>query len=121
MGRPSDSPVTDKALADLVPFLPSAQRQFQPKDDVAAFVRLYQGGKGTIAPVRMSAKVTDEKNIVRSEQETVVDSRSFSAERSADYRVALPLAHLSAGEYLLEVEAQSGDRRVHRTARFAVR
>ena len=121
VGRPSDPRITDKAIAGLVPFLPTAERQFRPNDDVAAFVRLYQGGNGKIAPVRMSAKVTDEKNVVRSEQETVVDSRSFSAERSADYQVALPLAHLSAGEYLLEVEAQSGDRRVHRTARFAVR
>jgi hypothetical protein len=121
VGRPSGSPVTDKVLADLIPFLPTAQRQFQPKDDVAAFLRVYQGGQGKIAPVRISAKVTDDKNVVRSNQEAMLDPTGFSADRSADYRVSLPLAHLSAGAYLLEVEAQSGERRVQRTARFSVR
>jgi hypothetical protein len=32
----------------------------------------------------------------------------------------LPLAHLTPGEFLLEVDAQSGARRVRRTARFSV-
>jgi hypothetical protein len=69
----------------------------------------------------MSVKITDEKNVVRSNHESVLDSTSFSADRSADYKVSLPLARLSAGQFLLEVEAQSGDRRVQRTARFSVR
>jgi VWFA-related protein len=121
IGRPSDSPVTDKTLADLVPFLPSTQRQFQPKDDVAVFLRVYQSGQGKIASVRILAKVTDDKNVVRSNLEAVLDAASFSADRSADYQLSLPLAHLSAGAYLLEVEAQSGERRIQRTARFSVR
>ena len=121
LGRPSDSPITDKALANLIPFLPRTRRQFQSKDDVAAFVRVYQGGNGKLAPVRMSAKVTDEKNVVRSNQEAVLDSASFSAARSADYQLTLPLAHLTPGEYLLDIDAQSGERHVRRTARFTVR
>jgi VWFA-related protein len=120
MGRPSTSAVTDKAIADLVPFLPSTQRQFQPTDNVAAFVRLYQGEKGTIAPVRVSAKVTDDKNVVRSNQDALFDAASFSGDRSADYQFSLPLEHLAAGNYLLEVDAQSGERHVRRTARFSV-
>jgi VWFA-related protein len=120
VGRPSGSPVTDKVLADLIPFLPTAQRQFQPKDDVAAFLRVYQGGQGKIAPVRISAKVTDDKNVVRSNQQAVIDATGFSADRSAAYQVSLPLAKLSAGDYLLEVDAESDGRHVRRTARFSV-
>lgn len=54
-------------------------------------------------------------------QETMLDVENFSAARSADYQVTLPLAQLSAGKYLLEVEAQSADHRVQRAARFTVR
>ena len=84
------------------------------------FLRVYQGGKGKIVPVRVSAKVRDEQNSVRSTQDATLETADFSAARSADYRVSLPLAHLSPGAYLLEVEAQSGARRVQRTARFSV-
>jgi hypothetical protein len=54
-------------------------------------------------------------------QETMLDVENFSAARSADYQVTLPLAQLSAGKYLLEVEPQSADHRVQRAARFTVR
>ncbi len=112
--------VSDAAIADLVPFVPSTIRQFRAIDDVTAFLRVYQGGKKPIAPVQVSARVTDEKNVVRNKREIVLDSTNFSAARSADYQVSLPLEHLSAGQYLLEIEARTGDLRVQRTARFTV-
>jgi len=118
--RPA-SPVTDKAIADLVPFVPTTVRQFQPTDDALAFMRVYQSERKPIVPVKISAKVTDEKNVVRSRQEGVLEPTQFSQARASDYQVSLPLAQLSAGHYLLEVEAQSGTRRVQRTARFTVR
>jgi len=70
--------------------------------------------------VRISAKVTDDKNVVRSNQQAVIDATGFSADRSAAYQVSLPLAKLSAGDYLLEVDAESDGRHVRRTARFSV-
>jgi len=114
------APITDKVIADLVPVMPTTYRQFLTSDDVGVFLRIYQGGKGKIVPVRVSAKVRDEQNGVRSTQEAVLETADFSVARSADYRVSLPLAHLSPGGFLLEVEAQSGTRRVQRTARFSV-
>jgi hypothetical protein len=87
---------------------------------VSVFLRIYQGGKGRVVPVKISAKVTNEKSSVTSNQEAVLEVENFSAARSADYQAALPLAHLSPGQYLLEVDAQSGARRVKRSARFSV-
>ena len=112
--------ISDKAIADLVPFLPTTVREFHSGDDVGVFLRIYQGGKGRIVPVRMTAKVTSDQDKVTSTQEALLDTENFSEARSADYQVTLPLAHLTPGQYLLEVEAQSGARRVKRTARFAV-
>ena len=118
--RPA-APITDKSIADLIPVAPSTHRQFLTSDDVGMFVRVYQGGKGKIVPVRVLAKSERRpKNSVKSTQEAMLEPGDFSAARSADYGASLPLAHLSPGEYLLELEAQSGVRRVQRTARFSV-
>ena len=110
----------DKAIETFVPFLPTTVRQFHTGDEVGLFLRIYQGGKGKIVPVRMTAKVTSDQNKVTSTQEAMLETESFSAARSADYELKLPLAHLTPGDYLLEVDAQSGARHVKRTARFAV-
>jgi hypothetical protein len=63
--------IGDKAITNLVPFLPTTVRQFHTGDDVEVFVRIYQGGKGRIVPVTMIAKVTNEKNSVTSSQEGI--------------------------------------------------
>ena len=117
--RPA-TPIGDKAIENLVPFLPATVRQFHAGDDIGMFVRIWQGGKGRIAPVRVTARVRSETNNVTSTQEAVLESESFSAARSADYQATLPLAQLAPGQYLLEVDAQSGARHVTRTARFSV-
>ena len=112
--------IRDKFISDLVPIAPTTQRQFLTSDNVAVFVRIYQGGKGKIVPVRMTARVKDEKNGIASNHEAMLEVANFSDNRSADFGVSLPLDHLSPGEYLLEVDAQSGARHVTRTARFEV-
>jgi hypothetical protein len=113
-------PIRDKFLSDLVPLVPTTHREFLASDDVAVFVRIYQGGKGRIVPVRMTARVRNEQNAVASNHEGMLEVENFSGNRSADFEVTLPLAHLTPGEYLLEVDAQSGARHAIRTARFRV-
>jgi VWFA-related protein len=113
-------PNRDKFMADLVPLVPTTHRQFLASDDVAMFVRIYQGGKGKIVPVRMTARVKNDKNATASNHEGMLEVENFSEHRAADFEVPLPLDHLSPGEYLLEVDAQSGKRHVTRTARFSV-
>jgi hypothetical protein len=118
--RSPATPVADKVIADLIPVVPTTVRDFDTGDEVTVFLRVYQGGKGRVVPVRMSAKVTNERNGVSSNQEAVLEVDEFGDTRAADYRVALPVAHLAPGAYLLEVEAQSGARRMRRSARFAI-
>jgi len=113
-------PIGDTFIADLIPVAPTTHRQFVPSDSVAVFVRIYQGGKGRIVPVRMLARVKSDSDATASNQESMLEVENFSAARSADYEVSLPLEHLSPGQYLLEVSAQSGARHVIRTARFSV-
>ncbi len=113
-------PIRDKFIADLVPIVPTTHRQFLASDEVSMFLRIYQGGKGKIVPVRMTARVKDERNTIASNQEGLLEVANFSEGRAADFAAALPLDHLSPGEYLLEVDAQSGARHVTRTARFEV-
>jgi VWFA-related protein len=112
--------VADKVIAGLIPVAPTTVREFSTADEVTVFLRVYQGGKGRVVPVRMLAKVTSERNNVTSNQDAVIEVADFGDARSADYRVMLPLAHLAPGDYLLEVEAQSGARRHKRSARFTV-
>ena len=87
---------------------------------MGVLLRIYQGGKGRIVPVRMMARVKSDSDAIASNHESMLEVDTFSAARSADYELSLPLAHLSPGQYLLEVTAQSGARHVTRTARFSV-
>ena len=113
-------PLGDKAIAALIPVSPTTQRAFTSTDDVSAYAKVYQGGKGRILPVKMSAKVTNAANVAVSHQELVLEPEQFGTARAADYRIRLPLAHLDPGDYLFEVEAKSGAPQVRRTIRFSI-
>ena len=118
--RSPAAPVSERTVASLVPIVPTAARTFRPEDDVQVFLRVYQGGKHRVAPVRMLAKITNGEGNIVSRQESVIETPQFGEARTADYRIALPVAHLVPGEYLLEVEAQAGAPRLRRTARFSI-
>jgi hypothetical protein len=118
--RAPAAPVADKAIAALIPIGPTTQRTFTASDDVDVFARVYQGGKGRLVPVRMSAKVTNAGNLAVSGQDMVLEPEQFGIARAADYRIRLPLAHLDPGDYLFEVEAKSGAPQARRTLRFSI-
>ena len=118
--RASAAPIADKSIAALVPVAPTTVREFVTADEVTIFLRVYQGGKSRVVPVRISATITDERNKETSRQDAAIEVGEFGDARSADYRVKLPVAHLAPGAYLLEVEAQSGARRLKRSARFRI-
>ena len=110
--------VPDATIAALIPVSPTTLRTFAADDVVTLFARVYQGGKGKIVPVRMSARVTNSHGDAVSHQELVLEPEQFGESRSADYQVRLPIAHLTAGDYLFEVEAKSGAPLARRTIRF---
>ena len=118
--RASAARVADKVIAGLVPVAPTTVREFDSSDEVTVFLRVYQGGKSRVVPVRISARVTDQRNNETSNQDAVIEVGDFGEARSADYRVRLPVAQLAPGAYILDVEAHAGARHLKRSARFTV-
>jgi hypothetical protein len=105
-------------VADLIPVVPLAVREFTTRDRVTAFARVYQGSNG--GAVAITARIVDSANKQVFEQRTpLMDGRSTTA-RSADYQVALPLDGLPPGRYLLTIAAGGQQPAVTREVRFSV-
>jgi hypothetical protein len=96
-------------------------REFANDDRPTAFVRLYQGGKRPLAPVRLTARILNEEDAAVFEETSTVPAESFTAARSADYRFALPLAELKPGEYLVSIVAAADKLTSQRDVRIAIK
>ncbi len=108
-------------LADVLPMIPIATREFSPGSAVVSFVRFYQGGTKSPATVRLSATIVDDAGQTRFDQANTLEAGDFSRSRSADYQFTLPLSSLKPGAHLLTIDATMGGTSVRRTARFTVR
>lgn len=109
---------------DLVSFVaPSAttERSFGPGDRASAVLRVYQKGRRRPEPVRIEARIVDERGQIVFSDETTIDAESFADRKEAQYRVDVPLDRLVPGEHLLAIEATSGDASARRDLRFSVR
>jgi VWFA-related protein len=93
------------ALAALLPFAPTSQREFVASHQVRSFLRIYQGGRRPLAPVTMAVRIVDGLDgAVLGAVDTIGPDR-FSPARAADYHFELPIARLAPGPYLLTFEA----------------
>lgn len=97
-------------LAYLVPILPIAARAFGRSDEVSAFFRVYQGGSASLVPVTVSVRVLDDQGVGVADVSDSLGVDRFGANRAADYLFRLPLDRLTAGRYLLTIEARRPDR-----------
>jgi VWFA-related protein len=115
-------PVTiHTALSEVLPVTPTSARTFASTERVASFMRVYQGGNVPVGPVSVTSRLVDGSNRTVFNETTPLGSERFGADRAADYRVELPIGRLSAGPYLLTIEAVlDGTRRARREIRFAV-
>jgi len=112
---------TGVSLNDIVPIVPTSNRRFGRQDTPTAFMRIYQGGSKPLAPVAVRAEVRDTHDRVVSTETRLIAPADFNGARSADYRVSLPVARLTAGEYLLTVTAsRDAGKQLERTVRFHV-
>jgi VWFA-related protein len=119
---PSVGAATPDDLAGVVPPLRmTTVRQFSAAQQAAVVVRVYQRRTTTLIPVRLGTRVVDGQDRAVFTTEAVLEPAAFDAERHADYRVDLPLARLSDGEYLLTLEASAASTVVRRNLRFMVR
>jgi len=107
-------------LATLLSVRPTTDRTFAAADPMVAVIRLYQA-KQPAAQVTMKVTVLDANDKPAFEQVDRLAPEAF-AQGSADYRLALPLAKIGSGQFLLRLEAsRSGAPAVKREVRFAVK
>jgi VWFA-related protein len=109
-------------LADLLPLLPSATRDFRRDMTVTAFLRVTQGGSNAPQPVGVLSRIRNEHNSTDFESTETLGASSFSGSgtRSADYRLQLPIATLTAGPHLLTIELSLGKSVLTRESRFNI-
>ena len=117
--RPTVVPIGD--FNDVMPVEPTTLREFSIGHRVSAFLRVYQGGKTTVVPVTMTARVLNPASAVVAESSEMLEASRFETERAADFEYRLPLAQLSPGLHLLRLEATAGAAVIRRDVRFAVR
>ena len=109
------------AVAAVLPTALTAEREFTAVHKVDAMVRIHQAEKKPPAPVEVRASITDHTGEEVWIQTDNVDGTRFDARRAAEFRITLPLSTLAPGEYLLRIEADTGDRVESARVRFTKR
>jgi VWFA-related protein len=118
---PSGAVAPINAFDKFLPVVPTSNREFRAGQDVSAFLRVYQGGKGSTQPVEVKTKLVDELDAPIAEGRDVLYGNQFNVGgRAADYRFALPLKRLAPGPYLLTLDVSLDNRTVTRTVQFTV-
>ena len=69
----------------------------------------------------MTAQIQDPSGRVLMKDAVALEAAQFVSNHTADYRIALPVERLTAGEYLLSIEAAQGEHIASRAVRFTVR
>jgi VWFA-related protein len=116
--RPRAASAPPGAFTALLPFDPTARREFQAGDQAIAVVRVYQRGRKEDLPVRVTARILDGQGKVVWSAGQDIGRDGFGAGREADYRVELPVSVLAGGQYLLEVAASAGSLTARSDLRF---
>jgi hypothetical protein len=100
---------------------PTIRRAFKTSERMQATLHVYEGlGRDDdIAPTTVQARVLDPSGRAVHEQTLTLNPRDF-ARRRADCRLAIPLDRLSAGEYLLKIDAAADKATASKAIRFRV-
>jgi ABC-type nitrate/sulfonate/bicarbonate transport system substrate-binding protein len=110
-----------QGFPDLLPLVPTTRRDFASTDRVSAFVRVYQKASEPSQSASIKAQLVDVNGRVVTSDLASFEADQFARNRCADYRIRVPIDRLSAGEYLLNIEATRAQSTVHRSVRFRVR
>ena len=119
--RVSRIAVVGEPLGNFLAVAPTSERSFPTDVPMVAAMRIYQT-KQPLAPVTIKTTIVDAKDKTVFESQDKLDVASFTADGSAAYRFALPLAKLTPGRHLLRIEAsRSGTPPLRRDVLFGVR
>ena len=108
------------SVTSLLSMAPTTLRDFSGDQQVTAFVKIYEGGKGKPAPVALAVRIRDIHEAVVFEAPQTLDAERFDVNRAAEYRLRLPLETLSPGPYLLTIEGTQEKNTARRDVRFQV-
>jgi len=118
---PSGAVAPINAFDKFLPVVPTSTREFKTLHDVSVFLRLYQGGTGSLQPVEVTTRLVDESDSTVAEgKDTVYGNEFHVGGRAADYRYAVPIKKLSPGPYLLTLDVTLDNRTVTRSVQFTV-
>ena len=92
-------------LKDILPVTPTTRRTFAGTDRVAAFTRVYQGGRSPLSSVPLRLQIRDQDDVTVLDRRDAVPAERFTASRTADVRLELPVGRLPNGAYLLTIDA----------------
>jgi VWFA-related protein len=120
---PEEAVASRDEIDDALPFVPTARRTFAGGDTVSAFVQVSQGTarKDAIQPVTVLLRISDTSDAAVRNRTGTLTAAEFANNRTANSRLGLPLQGLPPGQYLVTLEATTGERRAQRSVRFAVR
>jgi VWFA-related protein len=106
-------------LKNLLPVVPTAQRDFRSTNRVTAFLQVYQGGRDRPDYVDLDVNILDSQGtaVFHSLHEIAPDR---FGPRGAEYQLDLPMTRLTPGPYLLSIEASSQRETARRDIRFVV-
>jgi VWFA-related protein len=108
------------ALRTFLPVVPTSRRSFFRGEKASTFLRAYQGGKEPPAPVTLAVSITDSRGAIVFETSELMSASAFTASRSSDHCLDLPLDRLSPGRHLLTFLATAGKHTFRRQVRFEV-
>jgi hypothetical protein len=95
---------------------------FGQGEAITAYFQIYQGRETPLGPVALTIQVLDDRGGAQLSVNETFAPEQFGSNRTAEYRLRLPLDRLTSGRYLLSIEAKLGDRIApKRDVPFAVR
>jgi VWFA-related protein len=107
---------------NVLPIVPTADREFAGAQNVSAFMRVFQVGKRPIEPVTVTVLIRNAADQIVERDSRTIEARQFANPglASADFRYGVPTWRLPPGQYLLTFEASLGDTVLRRDIRFRV-
>jgi len=121
IGLGDGAAVRREELTGLLSLTPTTARTFDAAESVVAAVRLFQA-RTPLAPETLKVTILDgrDKRVVETSHKLAPET--FANGAGAMHRLALPVATLGSGQFLLRLEAsRSGVPAVRREVRFTVR
>ncbi len=105
IGMRQDPATRTDVLARVLPVVPTSARDFSANEQPVAFLRIFQGGAAPVQPLTVTTKILDLGDASKHDATIVLEQGEFDASRSAPFEVALPIARLTRGPYLLSIAA----------------